>query len=107
MFETLRDYPLPHHNSLLKLTEKGTTDARDGLWPTFDASIALDWNVLTRDTNGTKIARVCPKSGLNTRLRHFAGPSGVRQDNSHHRTNRPIHPTKQESVAVWFYASLY
>ena len=54
MFETLRDYPLPHHNSLLKLTEKGTTDARDGLWPTFDSSITLDWNVLTRDTNGTK-----------------------------------------------------
>ena len=36
MIQILRDYPLPHHDALLRLTEKGSEDKRNELWETFD-----------------------------------------------------------------------
>tara|TARA_B110000459_G_scaffold157147_1_gene172054 strand:- start:3163 stop:6723 length:3561 start_codon:yes stop_codon:yes gene_type:complete len=53
MLQILRDYPLPHHDALLKLTEQGTEDSRNKLWQPFDSLEELQWKILTRNTDGT------------------------------------------------------
>lgn len=66
MLNILRDYPLPHHDALLRLTEQGTEEKRNKLWQAFDSELALDWKVLTRDTDGTDEQRDFVRKGLST-----------------------------------------
>lgn len=66
MLTTLRDYPLPHHDALLKLTEQGTDAQRDKLWEPFDHKENPRWEVLTRETNGTAEQRDFVRKALIT-----------------------------------------
>ena len=66
MLTTLRDYPLPHHDALLKLTEQGTDAQRDKLWEPFDLKDNPQWEVLTRETNGTDEQRDFVRKALGT-----------------------------------------
>jgi DNA polymerase III delta prime subunit len=66
MLTTLRDYPLPHHDALLKLTEQGTDAQRDKLWEPFDLIDNPEWEVLTRETDGTGEQRDFVRKALST-----------------------------------------
>ena len=66
MLTTLRDYPLPHHDALLKLTEQGTDAQRDKLWEPFDPIDNPEWEVLTRETDGTGEQRDFVRKALST-----------------------------------------
>lgn len=66
MLTTLRDYPLPHHDALLKLTEQGTDTQRDKLWKPFDLIDNPEWEVLTRETDGTGEQRDFVRKALST-----------------------------------------
>ena len=66
MLQILRDYPLPHHDALLKLTEQGTDDSRNKLWQSFDSLEELQWKILTRDTDGTEQQRDFVRKAVST-----------------------------------------
>ena len=66
MLTTLRDYPMPHHDALLKLTEQGTDAQRDKLWESFDIIDNPEWEVLTRETDGTGEQRDFVRKALST-----------------------------------------
>ncbi len=66
MLTTLRDYPLPHHDALLKLTEQGTDAQRDKLWEPFEPIDNPEWEVLTRETDGTGEQRDFVRKALST-----------------------------------------
>ena len=66
MLQILRDFPLPHHDSLLKLTEQGTEDKRGALWPSFKRKNEPEWRVLTRETNGTEEQRDFVRKAIST-----------------------------------------
>ena len=66
MLKTLRDYPLPHHDALLKLTEQGTDAQRDKLWEPFEPIDNPEWEVLTRETDGTGEQRDFVRKALST-----------------------------------------
>ena len=55
MLMMLRDRPLFHHDGLLKLTEVGTENQRESLWPDFSPHEIADedWEVLKPRENGT------------------------------------------------------
>ena len=66
MLTTLRDYPLPHHDALLKLTEQGNDTQRAKLWEPFELRDNPQWEVLTRETNGTDEQRDFVRKALGT-----------------------------------------
>lgn len=66
MLQILRDYPLPHHDALLRLTEKGSEDKRNKLWETFELEDEPEWEVLTRDTDGTLDQRDFVRKAIST-----------------------------------------
>jgi superfamily I DNA and/or RNA helicase len=66
MLQILRDYPLPHHDALLKLTEQGTGDAREKLWQPFESRDELEWKILTRNTDGTEEQRDFVRKAVST-----------------------------------------
>ena len=66
MLNILRDFPLPHHDALLRLTEKGIEDRRNKLWPVFDTEFEPEWNILTRDTDGTEEQRDFVRKAIST-----------------------------------------
>jgi cellulose biosynthesis protein BcsQ len=66
MLQILRDYPLPHHDALLKLTEQGTGGTREKLWQPFESRNELDWKILTRNTDGTEEQRDFVRKAVST-----------------------------------------
>ena len=66
MLKILRDFPLPHHDALLRLTEKGTEEKRNKLWPIFDTEDEPEWNILTRNTDGTNEQRDFVRKAIST-----------------------------------------
>ena len=66
MLNILRDFPLPHHDALLRLTEQGVEEKRNKLWPVFDTEDEPEWNILTRDTDGTDEQRDFVRKAIST-----------------------------------------
>lgn len=66
MLLMLRDRPLAHHDSLLKLTEPGNKQQREKLWPKFELEEVENWTVLTGDSDGTEEQRMFVRRALST-----------------------------------------
>lgn len=66
MLLMLRDRPLAHHDSLLKLTEPGNLQQREKLWPKFKLENIENWTVLTGDSDGTEEQRRFVQRALST-----------------------------------------
>ena len=66
MLLMLRDRPLAHHDSLLKLTEPGNRQQREKLWPRFELEEVENWTVLTGDSDGTEEQRMFVRRALST-----------------------------------------
>ena len=66
MLLMLRDRPLAHHDSLLKLTEPGNRQQREKLWPKFELEKVENWTVLTGDSDGTEEQRMFVQRALST-----------------------------------------
>jgi hypothetical protein len=66
MLLMLRDRPLAHHDSLLKLTEQGNKQQREKLWPKFELEEVENWTVLTGDSNGTEEQHMFVRRALST-----------------------------------------